>query len=154
VDLADVAVAEGPLGAEEHVQGPGAGGWDGEAEGRVPGGAAPAGAVRLGPLPRPRVAGQRDDSVDLHLREQVHVLEILRRDQRQLQCPLRHGGEIGIDLCLCVQEDFDKLDGANDRPSYTAERERARLPGHFLDVISQMTCGTVCSMGPSVTGYD
>ena len=90
VDLADITVAQGALGAEEHVEGAGTGRRD--AERGVLDQVTVAGAVSLDPLPRQGVARERQHGVDFHLGQQVHILEVLGRDQRQLQRPRRRHG--------------------------------------------------------------
>jgi hypothetical protein len=96
-DLADITVgAEHALHAEEDVEAAAArdrvgGGRDGEPERGVPGRVAAAVGVRRGALPRDRVAGDGGHGVDLHARDQVHVLEVLGRQEGDLQHSVRHG---------------------------------------------------------------
>lgn len=93
-DLADVAVQERTLGAEEDVDGV-AGevdvDGDGEADGGVPGGVAATLAVGRGKLPPPAISGEGDHSVDGHLGDKVYVLKALGRDQSDLQRSVSHG---------------------------------------------------------------
>lgn len=93
-DLADVAVPERALGAEEDVDGV-AGevdvDGDGEADGGVPGWVAATLAVGRGKLPPPAISGEGDHSVDGHLGDKVYVLKALGRDQSDLQRSARHG---------------------------------------------------------------
>lgn len=93
-DLADVAVQERALGAEEDVDGV-AGevdvDGDGEADGGVPGGVAATLAVGRGKLPPPAISGEGDHSVDGHLGDKVYVLKALGRDQSDLQRSVSHG---------------------------------------------------------------
>ncbi|TVU17826.1 hypothetical protein EJB05_33886, partial [Eragrostis curvula] len=92
--LADVAVAEGALGAEQHVQGEAAArvggggrGRDGEAQRRLPHRVPAALAVGVRPVRRqPRVAaGDGRHGVHAHLGEEGHPLQVLGGDQRHLQ---------------------------------------------------------------------
>lgn len=82
-DLADVAVAEEPLGAEQNVErrrraGRGGGRrWDGEPERRVPAWVPAAVGVRRRALPCEWVAGDAHHRVHVHARDQVHALQIL-----------------------------------------------------------------------------
>ena len=63
---------------------------DVEAEGRVPGGVPVALPIGRRPLPRAGIAGERHHRVDIHLGEQIDLIEVLGRDQGDLQGPVRH----------------------------------------------------------------
>jgi hypothetical protein len=93
-NLADVAVAEDALRAEQHVEarprrGLG-GGRDGEPERGVPPRVPAAGGVRRRALTRQRVARDGHHRVHVHAGDQVHVLELSRGYQGHLQLPVRH----------------------------------------------------------------
>lgn len=93
VHLAEIFISERLLGTQHHVERAGRAGIGRyvEPQSLVPSRIWTTVDVDLGALPRALVAGDRHLGVDIHLPQEVHILEILRRDQSQVERSVRHG---------------------------------------------------------------